>query len=176
MGAGPGPNFQSVLLQPKKGKEEHLHKALCALYGGGSAINIEVRTPSAAHRAALRAALRAAHRTSPTAPPPPRRPPHLCAAGGRDARARRDGRVLPVRLRADGHGGAGRVASRGAARGAEDDDQSRGRACGVLRGSSGRAGRRAGSGGGCAVVVPPTCCVSCGRLREAGVSPGARAR
>jgi len=41
MGAGPGPNFQSVLLQPKKGKEDHLHKALCALYGGGSAINID---------------------------------------------------------------------------------------------------------------------------------------
>jgi V-type H+-transporting ATPase subunit C len=41
MGAGPGPNFQSVLLQPKKGKEDHLHKALCSLYGGGSAINID---------------------------------------------------------------------------------------------------------------------------------------
>ena len=64
MGAGPGPNFQSVLLQPKKGKEEHLHKALCALYGGGSAINIEVRTPSAAHRPDHRAAHRAAHRTA----------------------------------------------------------------------------------------------------------------
>ena len=47
MGAGPGPNFQSVLLQPKKGKEDHLHKALCSLYGGGSAINIDVRNPSA---------------------------------------------------------------------------------------------------------------------------------
>ena len=45
MGAGPGPNFQSVLLQPKKGKEDHLHKALCALYGGGSAINIDARAP-----------------------------------------------------------------------------------------------------------------------------------
>ena len=117
MGAGPGPNFQSVLLQPKKGKEDHLHKALCSLYGGGSAINIDVRTASAPPTAPPPHRLRTASSppsAPPTAPPPapptapPSAPPsHLCtSAGGRDAGARRDGRVLPVRLRADGHGGA----------------------------------------------------------------------
>ena len=133
MGAGPGPNFQSVLLQPKKGKEDHLHKALCSLYGGGSAINIDVRTPSA----------------PPTAPPSAPRSHLRTSAGGRDAGARRDGRVLPVRLRADGHGGAGHRLSwhvayqRGQSRARAGPEQDQRRACGVLRGSSGQAGRRA---------------------------------
>jgi V-type H+-transporting ATPase subunit C len=36
-----GPNFKAFLLQPKKGKEEALHKALKGLYGGGHAADFE---------------------------------------------------------------------------------------------------------------------------------------
>jgi len=35
--AGGGPNFHAFLLQPKKGKEQTLHNALTALYGGSAA-------------------------------------------------------------------------------------------------------------------------------------------
>ena len=99
MGAGPGPNFQSVLLQPKKGKEDHLHKALHALYGGGSAINIDVRTPLRTPSATpLRTALRTAHHTAHhtalhTALRTPLRTPlpplHLCRRTRRRCPARR---------------------------------------------------------------------------------------
>ena len=41
--------------------------------------------------------------------------------------------------------------------------------------SGARRGERAGELAQGAAVVPSTCCVSCGGLREAGVSPGARA-
>jgi len=40
-GSDGGPNFTAFLLQPKKGKEEALHKALCIAYGGGAAVNLE---------------------------------------------------------------------------------------------------------------------------------------
>jgi V-type H+-transporting ATPase subunit C len=41
MGANVGPNFRAFLLQPMKGKEDALHKALGSLYGGGSAADFE---------------------------------------------------------------------------------------------------------------------------------------
>jgi len=44
---GGGPNFTAFLLQPRKGKEEALHKALCAAYGGGVAANFEAEEEAA---------------------------------------------------------------------------------------------------------------------------------
>ena len=151
MGAGPGPNFQSVLLQPKKGKEDHLHKALCSLYGGGSAINIDVRTASA----------------PPTAPPPhrlrtafctPLPPLHLCRRMRRRCPARRASSTRTSSCRWTRRRQAWPKLACGLLAGPEQGQR---RACGVLRGSSGQAGRRAAEGAG--VVV-----LSCGRLREAG--------
>jgi len=40
-GDAAGPNFNAFLLQPKKGKEEALHKILCTAYGEGSAATFE---------------------------------------------------------------------------------------------------------------------------------------